>query len=67
MWTGEDCASQVLIRSAVVGRVNGARTGIVPPSELAVALGAGPESPDLPEWVKAWIAADATRPWPPAR
>lgn len=67
MWTGEDCASQVLIRSAVVGSVNGARTGIVPPSELAVALGAGPESPELPDWVKAWIAADATRPWPPER
>ncbi len=67
MWTGEDCASQVLIRSAIVGSTNGARTGIVPPSELAVALGAAPESPDLPNWVKAWIAAEAVRPWPPER
>ncbi|NHB77888.1 thioesterase family protein [Rhodobacter calidifons] len=65
MWTGGECASQVLIRSAVVGSAMGARTGIVPPSELAVALGAAPESPELPDWVKAWIAAEATRPWPP--
>jgi hypothetical protein len=32
-----------------------------------VMLGAGAESPDLPAWVRAWIEAEATRPWPPTR
>lgn len=62
MWQGEDCASHVLIRSAVVGKA-----GIVPPAEMALALGASPESPALSDWVQAWIAAEAVRPWPPAR
>lgn len=62
MWKGEECTSQVLIRSAIVSKA-----GMVPPVELARAAGMATESPDLPDWVKAWIAADATRPWPPAR
>lgn len=61
MWVRGECTSQALIRSAVT---QGAR-GIVPPSELAVALGMAPESPPLPDWVRAWIEADAVRPWPP--
>jgi hypothetical protein len=39
--------------------------GIVAPAELLRAMGADPASPPLPDWVQAWIAADATRPWPP--
>ncbi len=62
MWKGEECTSQVLIRSAIVSKA-----GMVPPVELARAAGAPPDSPELPDWVKAWIAADATRPWPPLR
>lgn len=62
MWQGEDCASHVLIRSAIVSKA-----GIVPPSELAKAAGESTVSPELPDWVKAWIAAEATRPWPPVR
>ena len=62
MWKGEECASQVLIRSAIVGK-----SGIVPPAELAQAAGASTVSPKLPDWVTAWIAAEATRPWPPQR
>jgi acyl-CoA thioesterase FadM len=62
LWLGEDCASHVLIRSAVVGK-----TGIVPPQDMAQALGLSPESPALPAWVQGWIEAEATRPWPPAR
>jgi hypothetical protein len=61
MWRGEECTSHALIRKAVVGKA-----GMVPPAEVAVAMAAA-ESPALPEWVEAWIAADATRPWPPAR
>jgi acyl-CoA thioesterase FadM len=62
LWQGEECASHALIRSAMVGK-----SGIVRPAEMAVALGASPESPALPDWVQAWINADATRPWPPER
>ena len=62
LWQGDACASQVLIRSAVVGK-----SGIVPPTEAVAALGAPVASPPLPGWVQAWIAAEATRPWPPER
>ena len=62
MWRGDECTSHALIRSAVVGKA-----GIVPPHEMAVALGAAPESPELPDWVLAWTQAEATRPWPPSR
>lgn len=62
MWKGDECTSHVLIRSAIVSKA-----GIVPPVELAQAAGHTGDSPDLPDWVKAWIAAEATRPWPPAR
>ncbi len=62
MWQGEECMSHVLIRSAIISK-----SGMVPPQEMALAMGAAAESPALPDWVQAWIAADATRPWPPAR
>jgi acyl-CoA thioesterase FadM len=62
MWKGEECASQVLIRSAIVSKA-----GMVAPREMAVAMGMAPESPTLPDWVLAWTAAEATRPWPPVR
>ncbi|MCW3783813.1 acyl-CoA thioesterase [Defluviimonas salinarum] len=62
MWRGDDCTSHMLLRSAVTSRA-----GIVPPAEVLAALGRDEESPELPGWVRAWIAADATRPWPPER
>ncbi|MFC7705862.1 acyl-CoA thioesterase [Plastorhodobacter daqingensis] len=62
MWKGGDCTSHMLLRSAVTSR-----NGIVPPAEVLAAMGHPEESPTLPDWVTAWIAADATRPWPPAR
>jgi acyl-CoA thioesterase FadM len=62
MWQGDDCASQALIRSAIVSK-----SGIVPPAELAKAAGQSSESPALPDWVNAWIAAEAVRSWPPQR
>ena len=60
MWRGDDCSSHVLIRSAIVGKA-----GIVNPAEMAAAMGHQGPSPGLPDWVQAWIAADARRPWPP--
>ena len=62
MWKGSECTSHVLIRSALIGR---GRTGIISPVELARLIGVSEQSPDLPDWVQAWSAADARRPWPP--
>lgn len=61
-WRGEECCSHILIRSAVF-----TKAGILPPRELALAAGYAPESPPLPDWVTAWITAEAARPWPPER
>ena len=60
MWRGTECCNQVLIRSAITSEA-----GIVPPAQVLEALGHPGESPALPDWVQAWIAADAVRPWPP--
>jgi acyl-CoA thioesterase FadM len=62
MWKGDECASQVLIRSAIVGK-----SGSCHPPNLQAAAGVSTTSPELPDWVKAWIAAEDTRPWPPTR
>ena len=59
IWVRGHCANHILVRSAVTGG-----DGIVAPERLAEVLGLG-KSPDLPDWVRAWIGADATRPWPP--
>jgi acyl-CoA thioesterase FadM len=61
-WRGDDCTAQMLLRSAFTSK-----TGIVPPANVLEALGQDTVSPALPDWVAAWIAADATRPWPPQR
>ena len=60
MWSRGECCNQMLVRSAVTGP-----SGIVPPSQMIAALGTDAVSPELPDWVRAWIAADAERPWPP--
>ncbi|MDJ0627350.1 MAG: acyl-CoA thioesterase [Rhodobacter sp.] len=63
MWKRDGrCASQALYRSAVTDR-----NGIVDPQRVIEALGHDQPSPPLPGWVGAWIEADATRPWPPAK
>lgn len=61
MWRQGEALNHVLIRSATTGA-----QGIVPPAQLIAAMGHGARpSPVLPEWVVAWIEADARRPWPP--
>ncbi|MEL7014353.1 MAG: acyl-CoA thioesterase [Pseudomonadota bacterium] len=61
MWKADgQCANHILYRSAVTGK-----NGIVPPDELAVAMGIPAERPPAPDWVTAWISAEAQRPWPP--
>jgi acyl-CoA thioesterase FadM len=60
IWRGEECCSHALIRMAVT-----AGRGIIPSAEVAGVLGFPEQSPPLPDWVSAWAAADALRPWPP--
>lgn len=63
MWRRDGiCANHILYRSAITEK-----GGIVAPAQALAELGAEMEPPDLPEWVKAWIAADAVRPWPPVK
>lgn len=58
MWrTDGVCANQALYRTAVTGP-----EGIIPPTEVAAALGAEPTSPPLPDSIRAWIAAEDQRP-----
>jgi len=61
MWkTDGSCASHVLYRSAVTDR-----NGIVTPDRVLMAMGRDASSPTPPDWIAAWIAAEAQRPWPP--
>ncbi len=60
MWVGENCANHILIRSAFTSA-----KGIVPPAQVIAAMGKDGTPPALPDWVQAWISADAERPWPP--
>lgn len=60
LWKGDTCCSHIVYRSAVTDR-----NGIVPPLRVAEAWGSDIPNPDLPAWIKTWIDAEATRPWPP--
>ncbi len=61
MWkrSGE-CANHILLRTAVTGK-----DGIVPPARVMEEVDKTTPTPDAPGWVRAWIEADAQRPWPP--
>ena len=60
MWRGGECCNHMLLRAAITSA-----QGIVAPARVMAAAGRNDESPALPDWVQAWIAADAMRPWPP--
>ncbi len=61
MWKSDgECASHVLYRAAVTDR-----NGIVAPDRVLKAMGRHVTSPETPEWIAAWIKAEALRPWPP--
>jgi acyl-CoA thioesterase FadM len=61
LWRGGEATSAAVVRAAVTGQ-----DGIVPPEQVMAALGAVDWNPELPEWVAAWAASEAARPWPPA-
>jgi acyl-CoA thioesterase FadM len=60
MFRGGEALSAALLRSAVTSA-----DGIVPTDRVVAALGRGDWDPPLPDWVAAWSAAEALRPWPP--
>lgn len=60
MWRAGECTTHMLLRGAMTGA-----QGVVPPAEMAAALGQSEESPPLPDWISAWVSAEAMRPWPP--
>ena len=63
MWRNGEALNHALLRLAVTDAA-----GILAPGRLVEAIGdAGRMSPPMPDWVIAWIAADAQRPWPPER
>lgn len=55
-----EVANHALYRAAVTDT-----NGIVAPARVLATLGRQEVSPPMPDWVSNWIAADATRPWPP--
>ena len=55
-----EVANHAVYRAAVTDK-----NGIVGTDRLAKALGNVGNSPPIPDWIKAWIDAEAKRPWPP--
>ncbi len=61
MWkTSGECAGHAMYRTAVTGP-----RGIVPPQDVMAAMGAEVALPEMPEYFRAWVAAEDLRPWPP--
>ena len=55
-----ECASHVLLRAATTDR-----RGLIPPADVLAAMGIEAAPPELPAFARAWVEAEATRPWPP--
>ena len=60
MWRNGEALSSSLCRWAITDD-----KGILNPAIVAKELGWPEDSPKLPQYVKAWIEAEASRPWPP--
>jgi len=55
-----EVANHALYRAAVTDK-----SGIIAPSRVIKVIGKDHVSPQMPEWVANWIAAETSRPWPP--
>ena len=60
MFHREKPTSQALYRLAVTNK-----NGLIPTDEMAKELDIVDWRPEMPEWIKHWIAAENTRIWPP--
>lgn len=60
IWRKGEAMNHALLRLAAVDE-----SGILAPEKLARELGHDGASPELPDWVQAWIASERERPWPP--
>jgi len=56
---GEKICSSALIKAGVTSK-----EGLVPATEVAIALNKEGWGEDIPDWVQAWIDAEGLRPWP---
>lgn len=59
MWHRGDCTSHLVVRMAFTDS-----RGLVRMNRVSAVIGL-PPSPELPDWVRTWIAAEDARPWPP--
>ena len=61
MWKKDgECANHIVYRSAVTGS-----EGIVAPQNVVDEIDPATVKPSVPDWIAAWIEAEAKRPWPP--
>jgi acyl-CoA thioesterase FadM len=60
MWAGSEATSNIVYRAAMTDK-----KGIVPTDEFVEEMGIPDWNPPMPDWVKNWIGAEATRDWPP--
>lgn len=60
MWRQGECTSHALFRAAVTDQ-----NGIVKTDRVLAELGYEQQAAPPPDWVLAWIDAEARRPWPP--
>ena len=58
-YIGDKICSSALVKAGVTSK-----NGLVPATEVAIALGKEGWGEEMPEWVKAWIVAEGQRPWP---
>lgn len=60
IWVKNQPASSALLRTGVT-----AGGKVIPVAEVSAAFGMNDWAVDMPDWIQAWIEADAGREWPP--
>ena len=61
MWVKGQPTSHILYRAAVTDK-----NGMVPSERVLEAMGETKVTPPpVPDWISAWVEAEAKRPWPP--
>ncbi len=56
---GEQICSSALVKAGA-----SSKDGLVPATEVAIALGKEGWGEEMPDWVQAWVEAESQRPWP---